>query len=334
MNTRMPLVALAAVAWAAGWAQLASAQGQQKVDAEAYQALAAPPGVSALALPTPSLIVSGSKDTKEAKARLGIDYYDLLVDLQFVAPLQGAEEVNPVSLDGLADGTTAEFGLGYIHWPVRPDPIKIQELCRAIGREECDDSSFTDPAQRRAYLDAFNFSRTPVLVGLRVRAGRNEFKWRDKTTLAESVSHHNDWSVSGTVGFYNPRMGFLGGQFDRQDSYRGGSKTNVCQPLAGTNATTCRDLVLGAPTKTSRSIARIELRRFSRGGKFAINPSWSRDLDEDVSSLQLPIFFLQDGKGGLNGGVTAGWRSDTKAFTLSLFVGASLDLASMAHSPN
>ena len=41
---------------------------------------------------------------------------------------------------------------------------------------------------------------------------------------------------------------------------------------------------------------------------------------------EVPIYFLQAKSGGLTGGVTLGWRSDTKAFTASAFVGPVLKL--------
>jgi len=45
-----------------------------------------------------------------------------------------------------------------------------------------------------------------------------------------------------------------------------------------------------------------------------------------VTAVLIPVYFLKDAKGTPIGGVRGGWRSDTNAVTISLFVGAAFGL--------
>jgi hypothetical protein len=70
------------------------------------------------------------------------------------------------------------------------------------------------------------------------------------------------------------------------------------------------------------NIAQLEVRQYYAGGQLAINPRISRDFKQKVTGVEIPLYFLKDGKGNLNGGISPGWRSDTKAVTVLAFVGS------------
>lgn len=69
----------------------------------------------------------------------------------------------------------------------------------------------------------------------------------------------------------------------------------------------------------------FELKQFF-GANFAVAPKVYVDVTDQILGIEVPLYILQDKKGGLTGGVTPGWRSDTKAFTASAFVGPVLTL--------
>ena len=79
----------------------------------------------------------------------------------------------------------------------------------------------------------------------------------------------------------------------------------------------------GDPSRTNR--LSFEAKQFV-GTKFAVAPKLNWSVDESVVGVEFPIYLLQAKDGGLTGGVTLGWRSDTKAFTASAFVGPVLKL--------
>jgi hypothetical protein len=70
--------------------------------------------------------------------------------------------------------------------------------------------------------------------------------------------------------------------------------------------------------------ARVTLEVRRRFSAFALSPWIQYDAIGHVTAVGVPVYFLRSDKGSLNGGVRANWRSDTKAVTLSIFVGTVL----------
>jgi hypothetical protein len=69
----------------------------------------------------------------------------------------------------------------------------------------------------------------------------------------------------------------------------------------------------------------LQVRRFF-SGRFAVSPKISRDIEEKTSQVDLPIYFLQNPKGGLVGGVNVRWTSESKEIAATIFVGSALKL--------
>lgn len=163
------------------------------------------------------------------------------------------------------------------------------------------------------------------LVGLEATyAAPNSFDFVTTDSLEVQSETHDGFAAALGVGWLRYQQGFyyLGLSYRYEEGYQSGKEQEICQPF-GTDldALSCAKRVVGAPTESKKQIASVEARRYSRDGSFALNPRFSYDFENSVSSVQLPVYFLKDGKGILNGGLTAGWRSDTDDFTLSLFVG-------------
>jgi hypothetical protein len=300
---------------------------EAKTDTEVVKGLGGVPSESSFSLPVPAIILSASETEKKAVARFGLEHRDLLIDLQLSTPIDEPDTfVEPVSLDGLANHAALAFSLGYLRWRAKPNVPELQKLCQeAVQANDCDDDQIA-PEKRAEWDRHFHYSRTAAVFSARARVAHNEFRWLDRTTLAPGEEKHTDYSLGAMVGLFNPSIGFLAAHFDQQEFYQAGRATQLCRPLGATGGSTCSNVVLSAPAKASPGVVRLEWRKFLGRGNIAINPVFSRDLEDKVSSIQVPIYFLSDANGGLNGGVSFGWRSDQDTFLASVFVGPSLKL--------
>ena len=71
-------------------------------------------------------------------------------------------------------------------------------------------------------------------------------------------------------------------------------------------------------------VLRVELRHIF--GAWGVGPMISWDEHDDVFGVQLPIYFLANSDGTLNGGFRLGWRDDTDDLTASVFISKPLSL--------
>jgi hypothetical protein len=299
---------------------------------DAFRRLRVPANVSDFGVLGPQLILETSSESKRATATVGVETGSLALNLKLTGPLDDkTKEAIPVDLDGLAGSSVADLGVAWTYWPFHPDIDALKALCqRATGGDDCDDSDFTDPELRRRYFQLQHASDHPLLLGARVRVGRNRFNYLDPTALSASGESHNDWAIVGSAGAYWPSLGYLGGVYEYQEYYKpGSSPSEVCVPLGDAGASQCKDAVIGPPKKEQSQLARVFLRRFFKGARAAVQPSFSRDFTKKVTSFDLPIYFLQstdEKKPGLTGGVRFGWRSDTDDWVIAVFIGPVLGL--------
>lgn len=313
---------------AMGAAVLPSAAQEAKKGTAVFEGLRGVPVGSTFSLPAPTLILSATESAKEARIRFGVEHHDLLLDFQLTTPIDQPDTVaQPLSLDGLADGAALGFSLGYLRWRAKPNVAELQRMCReAVGKPECDDVDIPD-AKRAEWDRHFHYSRTAAVFSATGRVSHKEFRWLDPAAaFSARDAQHTDYSIGGMAGLFNPSIGFVAAHFDRQTFHRAAGATQLCRPLGTTGASTCSASILRGPAEGKTSLLHLELRKFLGNGNFAVNPVFTRDFENDVSSLEVPLYFLRDDQGGLTGGVSLGWRSDQDAFVASVFVGPSLPL--------
>jgi len=85
--------------------------------------------------------------------------------------------------------------------------------------------------------------------------------------------------------------------------------------------------VIDPDTLTLKQAHRFSSTLVTFTGGVAIAPTIQRDVKKGVTSVLIPVYFLKDAKGAPIGGLRGSWRSDTKAATLSLFIGAAFQLS-------
>lgn len=317
---------LLAAVWTSALLGTASASPQDVTSARPYKESTTPPGASDAGIPVSHIVFSATKEERKAEAQIALKSGLNLLSLTVSSPLtEGTAVAHPLNLDGTANGASVELGYSRLVWQFDPNEDAVEKLCEYHSVKPCDCAAFSDAALEGQCEALLNFSKVLKIFGAKIGAGRNDFKWIDPTTLADRSERHNNWTIGVVAGIYSSSTGFWAARFDYQGTYAPADAFDVCRAIGETTAQKCLERALDPPTKKNGAIARIEWRRFFSKSRVAVNPILSRDFKNDVDSLELPIYFLQaPGNGGLNGGVSLGWRSDQKGLVAQVFIGASL----------
>ena len=251
-------------------------------------------------------------------------------------------EASLASLKGLSDNVKVSYALSVMS----PDPKQAfaaiapanfhNLLCDAYeaegkvaSRAECATKGlFLDELSskgERTILKGMGLGRGIKIFSVEMTyAAPEKFEYVTTESLEKQTEEHDGFAVAAAFGKLPLSSGiyYTGFSYRYEKGHKAGKKQEICQPF-GTDlgALSCSELVVGAPTESTKEIGSAELRKYFREGSLAVNPRYSYDFKNDVTGIELPFYFLKDGSGNLNGGITAGWRSDTDDFTLSAFVG-------------
>jgi hypothetical protein len=146
------------------------------------------------------------------------------------------------------------------------------------------------------------------------------FTYRDSSTLDRRSVGHAAYAIEGGGGRRWSSVALYGGVRWEQ-AYRARTARNVCSPAtfgpAGTE--TCADMVLGAPRSRERAVASVS-GAWSIGGNGAARLTISHDIRRAITGIDLPVWLIANPAGGLAGGVRLGYRTDSRAMTVALFV--------------
>jgi hypothetical protein len=146
------------------------------------------------------------------------------------------------------------------------------------------------------------------------------FAYRDSTTLGRRSVEHAAYAIEGGGGRRWSSVALYGGVRWEQ-AYRARTARNVCSPAtfgpAGTE--TCANMVPGAPRSRERAVASVS-GAWSIGGNGAARLTISHDIRRAVTGIDLPVWLIANPAGGLAGGVRLGYRTDSRAMTVALFV--------------
>ena len=224
--------------------------------------------------------------------------------------------------------------------PPTPNPAKCanlseQELqdktnqrdCKpAICRKAVCDHDQLPPHLQDLLADQLHPREKIWFWGGSITAGRSTFDYLDSDTLDSKSEIKPAWAFNARIGYFSRTLGFLIGSYAHSKEFRAaGSPQQICKPIPGKSATSCNEAVIGVPTERKRSVLSGEVRHFFASGA-AIVPTFQYDLENDVTLVALPVYFLKNKDGAATGGVRFAWRSDTDTATLSIFVGAALRL--------
>jgi hypothetical protein len=252
--------------------------------------------------------------------------------LTFSGPVDSrTKEAQPISLLGLPAGASVKTSVNRLMWsgPNEAEQKEIKAMCEDLLKRKitpCFTNNTNIPSAELEKLRDLLHEEAPIwFFGGDYTEERSSFRFLQRGTLTPGAENHRGWNVNGRLGYYTP-LGFVFGTYSRKVGYvAGGATTDVCQPIGGTASLTCAPAVIGAPREMKFSVGGIELRKFFSDLPVAIAPSVQRDFENDVTGVDVPIYFLK-ATTGLIGGVRFNWRSDTEAVTAVMFVGTAIGI--------
>jgi len=131
-----------------------------------------------------------------------------------------------------------------------------------------------------------------------------------------------NWSMGARAGLALDDRTSVGATYAYTIAYRSGDTHFVCQPV-GDGVLDCADQAVGAPARTRVRTLTVEARH-ALGAGLAISPRVILGIGSHSVAVEWPMYFLRGAKGGLSGGVIAGWRHSHTAgtgFQITLFAG-------------
>lgn len=290
-----------------------------------------------VAKPSVDVIFEASKDDKRVEARIGFLVNGYSLDLRLGGPTSKSSSRTVLAdLDGLANDTSAELKFTRSVWNPKIDLEAKEKVCDKYlktfatkdekDQELCVSDAIKKTPLRREWLSATK-SNQVILFGAGAKVGQQEFKFVSRDDLSKDLNEaHTDYSFSAYVGLLTNSNYFVGGNFRSERAYQADDPSQVCVPFGSSGALLCKEVILGAPVRKNKEVGQVEFKSFLTD-RLAVGPRLSRDFKNDVTSFELPVYFLQNkADKGLNGGATLGWRSDTDDWTIQIFVGGNFGI--------
>jgi PKD repeat protein len=212
---------------------------------------------------------------------------------------------------------SAGVELGDDQFAVVSSVVRVSEDCAisAMGSE---------PDLQKAHALAVNWS-LPLIVAAKYEMGRSSYEFVDAKTGAEQPGAlRTPIGASGTVGTIFENGVAVAFSVERQRSYKAGKSAQLCADFAA-GIVKCDDVVLGGPASSDATVASITLQKAGKNVGVQPRLSYRWTASRKITSVDVPIYVLQNKDGGLNGGVSLGWRTKDGARAV-LFVGVMTDL--------
>jgi hypothetical protein len=266
------------------------------------------------------------------------------------APASKNDSTTLGTLDGLASSTTVELKItNLLVTGVRNLAAGMGDFCKRVlapryleqhPNAKADDvncdSGFVAknfPDEYKRYKD-FGYAEDSKIFswGLDAKVGYKDFDFFQSSNLSKEEVRKSPWSA-GVFGAYAPEQGMLSAlqkslflaSFNIQEAYDDAKTKTLCPAQSASSPVECISGPIGIPTETRKRLLTLEARQYvSKGIAFSL--SATRDFKNKVSGVQLPIYFVGDGNGGLTGGVRLDWSSDTHQTTVGIFIGQAFQL--------
>jgi hypothetical protein len=332
------LLSAAPGASAAAQERATNANEQNQSREAARESLKQPQPDGALIMPQPQFTLLAEKGKQAVSGTLGIALDDWNLDVTFSGPIGETDrEASPLTLGGLQNGASIRFGFsqGNIgrRWLSSRDVDRISEFCdeQQLG-DDCDTTDMT-PDQRAQFIRLL-LPRVSVLWGVHVTLNREKFTFSTDDGLTDTSLSHTNQGFTGSIGLLTSDLWFLAAHVERQKFRKAaGPAQQVCIPSGTQGAIKCRTTRLGAPSDTlDTSLLTLEGRRIFVRSNVGVNPRFTADLEEDVQTFEVPVYFMREQGDpsknpvpGLNGGVSVGWHSKNGA-VVRAFVGVAFKL--------
>lgn len=169
----------------------------------------------------------------------------------------------------------------------------------------------------------------PVL-NVKVNAEQKEFKFFIPTDgppagLKRASESHTNYQLTASVGTYFRGRTYASANYLRGTKYTNGASQEFCTPTGAARILDCTSPVVAPPKKGTPEALEFEAR--SLFGSFGVGAHLTRDLQANVTVIEIPVYLLQKlgtSEMELNLGARLQWRSDTKDYGISVFIGPAL----------
>lgn len=191
--------------------------------------------------------------------------------------------------------------------------------------ENCSLSAMaSEPDLQREHALAVNWSM-PLILAAKYEMGRSSYDFVDAKTGAEQpAAIRTPIAASGTLGTIFDNGTAFALTVERQRTYKAGKSAQLCSDFS-TLIVKCDDVVLGGPATKDATIASVMLQRTGKTIGMQPRLAYRWAASGNITSLDVPVYVLQNKDGGLNGGVSFGWRTHDGVRAV-LFVGVITDL--------
>lgn len=307
---------------------------------------------SGLALPEPQLTLETTKGDGRATGTIGLVRQNATGETSVLfavsAPIGSSPDAESHSIDlrGLTNGATLKVGFNNARMFKTFSDRDIRALCSDTAKEQCTAGKLQDKdSELSKQLLSRVFMGVPFLYGATFTYGRNTFSFVDPTGTTQTPVVGNDVAIEGNFGLLvNRRTNLLAFGVAYADQHTASSdKTQLCRQLTGAIVTRCDTAVIGAPIEERSAVGTIEYRWQFPGERkipIAVAPAFQFSLGmnktQNQESFEIPVYFFQekaDPKATstapkLNGGVSAGWRSND-GFQVFVFIGTTFKLLAL-----
>jgi hypothetical protein len=275
------------------------------------------------------------------------------------ASLDKNKEASLLGLKGFPGGTQVSLKLTHYMAGFKPtgdeqaEVAEARRLCRLAKTQESvaapQIDAACDPYEHAGGVSRFVATYNPNGLGRLLQTvmpgpiyffggefggSQTDFDYLDRAAFAMKSTSKFGYGTSAYGGIILPSgQTSITGSFTYARRYKGRDPVTLCQAINAIPQTQCITAPDGAPKRTTRAIASLELRQafgasVGEFASFAIAPEFSYDLNNDGYSLDVPLYLVGDGKGKLRGGVRFGYVNSPKAaggresdYSLGLFIG-------------
>ena len=162
--------------------------------------------------------------------------------------------------------------------------------------------------------------------GIEGSVAHDSYDYFTEENLTQKQSEtENDYSLKLYGGrFINPWT-YITGAVRYEDSHRAGNEQQICLPFGTEGAQSCNEVIIGAPTQTERTVVSLSYGTLNENNT-AFQLNLSRDVDNDITGVSVPVWFIKGRNGGLLGGVQLDWDSDSEDFSAFVFANVPFNL--------
>ncbi|MFL6258817.1 MAG: hypothetical protein ACJ76Y_03795 [Thermoanaerobaculia bacterium] len=143
--------------------------------------------------------------------------------------------------------------------------------------------------------------------------------------LKQTSESHTNYRITGSVGAYLWGSVYSSLNYSRGTEFEGGKMKDFCTASSVTGVLSCQSLTI-APPKKGRA-EKLEFEARGLAGPVGFGTHVTRDLQTNVTMVDVPVYLLQNlstSKMELNLGARLQWRSDTRKYAVSVFIGPAL----------